>query len=49
MLEDTDLIVSEVVAVLFSVVEQEVGSPRAYIEVYMSASACTYSQEYHIY
>ncbi len=33
MLGGTNLIVSEVVDVLFSAVEQEVGTPRAYVEV----------------
>ncbi len=33
MLGGTNLILSEVVDVLFSAVEQEVGTPRAYVEV----------------
>ncbi len=42
MLEGTNLIVSEEVDVLLSAVEQEVGTPRAYVEVCQHQPALTY-------
>ncbi len=42
MLEGTNLIVSDVVDVLLLAVEQDVGTPRAYIEVCQHQPALTY-------
>ncbi len=46
MLEGTNLILSEVVDVLLSAVEQEVGTPRAYVEVCQHQLAFTARNNY---